>query len=259
MKIVANSALRSFVEKKLLDDQSPQAIAGRIRRREKYLPLVSKNSIYRYIKSTYGGAIEAYRLSKHPRKRRRGAKLAKLGDRKFIDKRPQHVNKRKTNGHAEADFIVSGKYGLGILLVVVDRKMRVAFLELILDVTIYQVHRAFLRIKKRYPEMLSFTTDNDILFQHHLALAKLLNTKIYFCHPYHSWEKGAVENVNKYIRKDIPKGADLSKYSKKLVASLESKLNRRSMKCLDYATPEEMLAKFRKRKNREKIPLKKKK
>ena len=123
-------------------------------------------------------------------------------------------------GHAEADFIVSGKEGKGILLVVVDRKLRAVFLEQILIVTIGAVHRAFVRIKKRYPELQTFTTDNDILFQHHRELARLLGVKIYFCHPYHSWEKGSVENVNGVIRKTIPKGSDLSQHSKRFMRSM---------------------------------------
>lgn len=249
-KIAKHDQLRKFVEDKLMDDQSPQAIAGRIRKKEKHLPSVSKESIYRYIKSPYGRNIEIHRQRKRPRKRGRRTKQEKLDGRTFIHERPQHINKRTSGGHAEADFIVSGKCGHGILLVVVDRKMRVSFLELILVVSIQKVHRAFLRIQKRYPEMKSFTTDNDILFRHHKKLEKLLGIKIYFCHPFHSWEKGAVENVNKYIRKDIPKGSDLSRYSKKFILSLEEKLNRRAMKCLDYATPQEMLEAFRERKKR---------
>ena len=249
-KIVRHSKLRTFVETRLMDDQSPCAIAGRLRKREKDLPSVSKESIYRYIRSPYGRNIEIHRQMKRSRRRGRRTKQQQLDGRTFIHERPQHINKRTRGGHAEADFIVSGKCGHGILLVVVDRKMRVSFLERILVVTILQVHKAFLRIMKRYPEMKTFTTDNDILFRHHKELEKLLGIKIYFCHPYHSWEKGAVENVNKYIRKDIPKSSDLSRYSKKFIASLEEKLNRRAMKCLDYATPQEMLNAFRKRKLR---------
>lgn len=247
-KIVQHNQLRKFVEKHLFDDLSPDAIAGRIRKKEKHMPSVSKESIYRYIQSPYGRNIEIHRQEKAGRKRKKGAKLKKLDGRVFIGERPQHINKRTSGGHAEADFIVSGTSGHGILLVVVDRKLRISFLELILMVTIAEVHTAFLRIKKRYPEMKTFTTDNDILFQHHKKLQVLLGIKIYFCNPYHSWEKGAVENVNKYIRKDIPKGSDLSKYSKKIITSLEEKLNRRPMKCLDYATPQEMMDSFRKRK-----------
>lgn len=247
-KIAQNDQLRRFVEEKLMDDQSPAAIAGRIHRKEKLLPPpVSKESIYRYIRSPYGRNIERYRQQKRPKKWRRGAKKKKLDGRVFIGERPQYINKRTRAGHTEADFIVSGKSGHGILLVVVDRKLRISFLELILTVTIAEVHKAFLRIKKRYPEMRTFTTDNDILFRHHKKLETLLTIKIYFCNPYHPWEKGAVENVNKYIRKDIPKGSDLSKYSKKFIASLEEKLNRRAMECLDYATPQEMLNALRKR------------
>ena len=258
-KIALHFPLRKFVEDRLMDDQSPYAIAGRLRKREKDLPSVSKESIYRYIRSPYGRNIEIHRQTKRPRKRGRRTKQQQLDGRTFIHERPQHINKRTRGGHAEADFIVSGKCGHGILLVVVDRKMRVSFLEQILVVSIKNVHKAFLRIQKRYPEMKSFTTDNDILFRHHKKLEKLLGIKIYFCNPYHPWEKGAVENVNKYIRKDIPKGSDLSRYSKKFIASLEEKLNRRAMKCLDYATPQEMLEAFRERKKRREILKSKKK
>ena len=119
-----------------------------------------------------------------------------------------------------------------------------------MDVTIANVHRAFQRIKDRFPEIKSISTDNDILLRKHKELEKLLNVKIYFCHPYHSWEKGTIENMNKYVRKDVPKGSDISKYSKRFVQKLEEKLNRRYMKILRYKTPQEMLNEHRKRKKR---------
>jgi transposase, IS30 family len=106
------------------------------------------------------------------------------------------------------------------------------------------------RIQARYLEMQSLTLDNDILFQKHQELSALLRVPLYFCHPYHSWEKGTVENVNKYIRRDIPKGTDLSKSALSFIASLEQKLNRRPMKCLGYLTPQEMLERHRQEKKR---------
>lgn len=248
MKIVGRPDLRAFVEKHLYDDQSPENIAGRIKNRERRLPRISKESIYRYIGSVYGRRIEYHRTKKKALRRNHRTRTKKLTDRTFIDKRPVSINKRMRIGNAEADFIVSGRSGKGILLVVVDRKLRVIFLELILEVTIEQVHQAFLRIKKRYPELQTFTTDNDILFQHHQKLAQLLGVKIYFCHPYHSWEKGTIENANGVIRKTIPKGSDLSRYSKQFVRSIEHKLNRRIMACLDYQTPNEALELTRKQK-----------
>jgi len=248
MKIVEHPDLRIFVERELYHDQSPENIAGRIKTHEKYVPRISKESIYRYIGSVYGRRIEYHRSKKKSRWRRRRVRVEKLTQRTFIEKRPVSINRRMRIGNAEADFIVSGGDGTGIMLTVVDRKIRVAFLELILEVTIEQVHRAFLRIKKRYSELRTFTTDNDILFQHHRKLARLLGVKIYFCHPYHSWEKGSIENVNGVIRRTIPKGSNLSRYSKQFVRILEKKLNDRFMKCLGYRTPYEALHEARKQK-----------
>ena len=58
----------------------------------------------------------------------------------------------------------------------------------------------------------SVTADNGPENAEHALIAAILNLQFYFCHPYHSWEKGTVENTNKEIRKDLPKGSDISKY-----------------------------------------------
>lgn len=250
MKIAENTKLQDFVETGLYDDLSPEAIAGRVKKHERDLPSVSKNSIRRYIKSVPGRRVE-YHRTKQKRKRKRGrkrSKVSQLTDRTFIDKRPTYIQDRKYVGDIEADFLISGKTGKGIILSVADRKTRISFLEQILDVTIAHVHQAFQRIKQRFPELKTMSTDNDILFQKHKELERLLDIKIYFCHPYHSWEKGTVENTNKYVRKDIPKGSDISRYSKKFIQKLEAKLNRRYMEVLNYKTPQEKLNEHRKRK-----------
>jgi IS30 family transposase len=247
-KIVSHDGLREFVEEALRDDLSPAAISGRLRFHESRLPSVSKDSIYRFLKSPYGRKIEYERLQKGRHRRRRRTKTSMLSNRKFIDERPKSIDARRRTGDAEGDFIVSGKTGQGILLVITDRKTRAAFLESIGTVTVKAVHRAALRIKKRFPEWRTMTTDNDILFKRHQELEKLLKIRIYFCHPYHSWEKGTVENTNKHIRKDIPKGSDIFRYPKKFIRSVENKLNRRPLRCLHYFTPAEMLRKYRIRK-----------
>jgi transposase, IS30 family len=249
MKIVSDRELQKSVDALLLKGESPPNISGRMRKHEKSLPPVSKNSIYRYIKSPYGRKIEAWRKKQKQRRRHHRPLAEKLKDRTFIDKRPLYINKRKRIGDVEADFIVSGKSGKGILLVVVDRKSRYPFLEKILPVNITEVEKAFLQIKERFPELKTITTDNDVLFQRHKELEKLLEVKIYFCHPYHSWEKGTVENVNKYIRRDIPKGSNISKYSKQFIRSVEEKLQTKIYKILNYKIPLEILEKSRKRKN----------
>ena len=252
MKVSEHTDLRQYVDNHLYDDLSPEAIAGRIARHEKQLPSVSKNSIRRYLESAQGGKVSWHRTMQRKKRkwRKKRVKVGKLKDRTFIDKRPHHIQKRRYVGDAEADFITSGKSGRGIMLTVVDRKTRASFIEEILEITIPAVHRAFQKIKKRFPELTSISTDNDILLQKHKELEVLLGVKIYFCHPYHSWEKGTIENTNKYIRKDIPKGSDISKYSKRFIAKLEAKLNRRYMQVLNYKTPQEMLEEHRKRKKR---------
>jgi len=241
--IVAVRELREFVERQLRLGQSPEAISGRIKHQDKQLPFVSKNTIYRYLRSPYGKII-GMELKK--KKRPKGARRKrKLNNRVFIEKRPKIIEKRGRVGDVEADFIVSCRSGYGILLTVTCRKLRISFIEIIYDVSIDEVHRAFQRIKARFPEMRTITLYNDILFLMHKTLAKLLGLKIYFCHPYHSWEKGSIENVNKFIRKYIPKGSNLSRYTKREIALVERKCNDRFMECLRYKTPSEVLNEYR--------------
>lgn len=247
-KIIEDKVLEKFILENLYDGQSPGNIAGRIQKKEKHLPYISKESIYRFIASIYGRKIESFRNKKKQRKRGRGKKVTQLTDRVFIAKRPMYINNRTRVGDAEADFIVSGKAGKGILLTLADRKIRVSFIEQILDVSIKNVHKAFVRIKKRFPELKTFTTDNDILLKHHKVLEKLLGITIYFCDPYSSWQKGTIENTNKYIRKEIPKGSDISKYTKRDIRKIEEKINRRFMKVIGHETPSEALESYRKKK-----------
>lgn len=254
-KILDHGDLKDAVDMLLRLGLSPETVAGRVRKQMKHLPSISRESIARYLGSVYGRRIEIVRsrLKAKSKSKRRG-KHHTLDGRIFIEKRPKYIEKRTRVGDAESDFIVSGKSGKGILLVVIDRTLRRKFMERILPVSIENVERGFLWIKKRYPEMKTVTTDNDVLLAKHIRLAKLLGVKIYFCHPYHSWEKGTVENANKLIRQFIPKGSDLSKYSKHFIERLEQKLNDRPMKCLDYKTPNEAMDKHRTQQKNKKRP-----
>lgn len=251
MKIAFDRRLKKFVDEHLYDDQSPKAISGRLKNHEKHLEYASKNSIHRYIKSVHGRKIEHRRNSRKQKRRKKKSGPSRLSDRNFINKRPNYIEKRARIGDAESDFIESGKTGKGILLVVVDRKFRASFLERITIITIPNVHRAFLKIKERFPELKTVTTDNDILLQKHQELEKLIAVRIFFCEPYKSWQKGTVENTNRVIRRDIPKGSNISSYSRSFIYNLEQKLNRRPMECLKYKKPSEMLEETRRRQQRQ--------
>ena len=87
----------------------------------------------------------------------------------------------------------------------------------------------------------TLTLDNDIIFKKHKELSLMLGVPVYFCHPYHSWEKGGVENTNKLIRQYIPKGGDIFMYSDEYVKMIQGKLNTRPRKCLNYKTPMEVM------------------
>jgi IS30 family transposase len=201
-RIVANPDLQAFIDKALMQRQSPQAIAGRLKNGlEPGLPYVSRDTIETYIKSAHGRRIEyQLKLLKAGQKARNKPKrpgTPPRGDPKTsIDDRPDVIKNRERVGDLEVDFIVSGKTGSGNCLTAGDRKLRVGFIRKILPVTVGNVLKALLDIKRQFPELTSITTDNDILFLYHKQLEVALGVPFYFCDPYSSWQKGSVENYN---------------------------------------------------------------
>jgi IS30 family transposase len=101
------------------------------------------------------------------------------------------------------DFIVSKK-SAWVLLVVVDRMSKQTFVEKLPNRKRTTIHCALSKIFRGKP-LHSITTDNDIAFSNWKQIEVLLSTQIYFCHPYHSWEKGLVENTNRWIREFVSK------------------------------------------------------
>ena len=68
----------------------------------------------------------------------------------------------------------------------------------------------------------------------------MLQTKSYFCKPYHSWEKGTVENINGLIRRFFPKRTDFDTITDRKILYVQNWINSRPMKVLNYKTPSEM-------------------
>jgi IS30 family transposase len=237
----------AFVECELLKLQSPAAISGRLATGLDGLPYVSRDTIEEYIHSVYGRRLEYQLKVLRQKKKRRGRRPAavSLANRTSIDDRPSVVTNRERVGDVEADFIVSGKTGVGYLLTVVDRKIRYGLIRKLLPVTIANMEQTFLDVKAEFPELLSVTTDNDLLFQHHQRLEALLGVPIYFCDPYASWQKGSIENLNKQVRRYIPKGVDISQYGKEYIQFVEARLNNRFMGVIGYRTPAECLTAHR--------------
>ena len=189
----------------------PEEIAKRIKRIEKKIPYASASAIRRYIRSPYGRKIEWHRAKVFKKKRRRIAARRRIEGKRMISQRPGKIAKRWGLGHMEGDFIVSGKSGKGMVFALRDRKIRKNLLEKILPVSVRAVDRAIGRMRKRYPEMQTITFDNDILFLEHKILEKRYGVKIYFCFPHSPWQKPSIENLNKILRRYIPKSSDIVK------------------------------------------------
>ena len=249
MKIVSHIDLRKCADELLLDDQSPEMTSEFIRKHRKDLPYISPSALRRYVASPYGRKIEATRKKYAARWKRRGQRAVMVGKR-MIDKRPKRINDREGVGHMEGDFIVSGRSGMGMMLDTVDRNYRYTLLEKILPVSARTVLNGLKRMKKRYPEMKTITFDNDILLVDHREFEKKLDLRFYFCHKHSPWEKPSIENRNKVMRKFIPKGSDVSKYSRRSIEKLEDYMNRRIMECLDHLTPMKLVERYRRRKKR---------
>ena len=240
MKVAMNPELQKFIKEGLREDQSPEGLSGRLKNIQKDIEYASTKAIYKFIYSPNGRQIERYLYSKavHKKSGRKRDTSITIDGRTMIDKRPKKVEKRLEFGHYEGDFIESGKDGKGSLLVIVERKTRYPFLRYLEDRTTKNVNEAIKEILQGLP-VESLTIDNDISFQKHKELSKMIEAEIFFCHPQSPHEKGTIENRNKAIRRYVKKKTDLSTISKETFSFVEERLRNKYMKCLNYKKPKE--------------------
>lgn len=85
----------------------------------------------------------------------------------------------------------------------------------------------------------TITFDNGCEFCWHEKICEKTGVKSYFCKPYHSWEKGTVENLNGLIRRFFPKKTDFDTITDKQIQYVEDWINNRPMKVLKYKTPQQ--------------------
>lgn len=243
MKVAANTVLREYVEGNLIRFWSPEDIAGRIKYIDTHITYANKDSIYKYVKSVYGRQLEPFLWYKG-RKRRPKAQRSHLKDRVFIDQRPASIGRRWFFWDWEADFIVSGKDGSGALLVLIERKSRYVLIFKLIDRKVETIN-AVLKMVFGSGQLIceSLTLDNDVVFRHHRQMSVIIGAPIFFCHPYHSWEKGSVEKINQLIRRFVKKGSDIARVSEEKIQWIQDILNHKPLKCLGFQTPIELLQK----------------
>lgn len=224
-KVAANTVLRQYVDEGLDKGWSPGEIAG-----SSGCP-VSKRTIYRYV-TLYALQHKLYYKGR-PRRRKAMYRRGLIGERKWIEERIL----RDEVGHWELDFIVSPtKCGSkAVLLVAVDTLSKRTLIELLPNRTKQELSRA---LKRMFDGVVAKTilTDNDIAFAYWTYFEQLLGAPFYFTHPYHSWEKGLVENTNRWIRHFIPKKTDLSMVTEETIATVLMYLNERPRQVLGYRT-----------------------
>jgi len=76
--------------------------------------------------------------------------------------------------------------------------------------------------------------DNGREFSDHIEMAQDLDARIYFAHPYASWERGVNENTNGLIQQDFPEDRDLTLMGDPQLARVMDTLNHRLRKTLGY-------------------------
>jgi IS30 family transposase len=228
LKVAMDSFLIWFVEEKLEKKWSPKQISGHLKR-ELGIQCSAK-AIYKFVESRGLEHLLFWGWNKHKGGPKRNHwKTAKDG-RVYIDQRPKRVGA----GHVEVDFIVS-KSSTWVLLVAVDVVTKRVWIK-----RLHNRKRDTIRVALSSMfsgvNLKSFTTDNDIAFTCWRELETLLNVPIYFTRPYHSWEKGLVENTNRWIRCFVPKRRDIGTVTQEEIYEILSFLNDRPRECIEFRT-----------------------
>jgi IS30 family transposase len=233
------------VERLLRQDWSPEQINGYLKREQQ--PTVSHEWIYLYVYADKrrGGTLHRHlRSQKKQRKRYSGhIRRGQIPNRISIDKRPKIVASKSRFGDWEADTIVGARHKGGILSAV-ERKSKLTRLRKLTT-------KGAAEMKDNTIELLAplaakvhtITVDNGKEFCEHELIAAGLQARIYFAHPYSSWERGLNENTNGLVRQYFPKKYEFSRISASDLQRVEDLLNNRPRKTLGYRTPNEVFFK----------------
>jgi IS30 family transposase len=238
-----NDKIKQYVIEKLKAGYTPEQIAGRIK---VDLPGQSTNyeSVYLFVYKEQPDLTEYLVRGKRKRQKRSikpGKRMVKIPNRVMINDRPDRINKRLEYGHWEADTVVS-RQSKAALVVVRERKMHLIFIRRIDRKDAASMRNAVIEILNNFDKKFrrSITFDNGLENAEHELIAKALQVKTYFCNPYHSWEKGGVENGIGLIRRILPKKTNFSLISPACIARIELRLNNRPRKTLGFLTPLEV-------------------
>jgi len=235
------------VEMLLQQQFSPEQISGRLKLEKQ--PMVSHERIYRYIYADKrnGGTLHLHlRSQKAQRKRYSGyIRRGQIPNRTSIEKRPQIVDAKRRFGDWEADTIIGARHR-GAILSLTERKSKLLILGKLTSKGAAETKSESIKLLTPFrAKVHTITVDNGKEFCEHEAIAAALQARIYFAHPYASWERGLNENTNGLVRQYFPKKYDFTKITIAELQDVAARLNNRPRKTLGYRTPWEVFFKQR--------------
>lgn len=219
----------------LIKDQhySPYAVLQTIKRENPESLSMCETTLYKYIHlglipgvSDADLYIKANKKQKKKKEKETRSCYKKPQERSIIY-RPEEVSTREAYGHWEVDTVYSGSLckTKTALLVLTERKTLENYYIRIADRTLASVIKAFDDLERHMGleafqrKFKTMTSDNGSefgdgsLIERSTTSPGQTRTKVFFCHPYSSYERGQNENQNRFVRRWVKKGGDLSAYT----------------------------------------------
>ena len=251
LKIGNDHEFADYLEKRIVDDKlSPSAVLGEIKKKQlQFKTSISINTLYSYIdKGVFARLTRSDLTFKTRKKQRKKVVIKKFPRGKSIEQRPLEVLQRNTFGHWEMDCVCGSTRS--VLLVLTERLTRKEIIMPMKNQKSESVIRCLNSIEKRYGKdfkkiFKTITVDNGCEFSNSVALERSIygkskRTDVFYCHPYCSSERGSNERLNREIRRLIPKGSDLSKYTKQQIQRVEDWVNNYPRRIFGYSTSAEL-------------------
>lgn len=235
--------IQSFVELFLVQDYSPEQISGYADRISQ--PCVSTERIYQFVweDKKKGGTFYQHLRTRGKKYKKRGnlnAGRGQIPDRVDITQRPEIVDKKERFGDLEIDLVIGGQHK-GALLTINDRATGMLKIKHIESKEAKVIENNTIRLLEEWmPFIHTITSDNGKEFANHKEISEELNIDFFFAKPYHSWERGANENLNGLVRQYFPKKSNFDLIEKQQVEQVEKTLNNRPRKRFGFQSPNEV-------------------
>ncbi len=232
--------IRQDVETLLCEDYSPEQVVGTLKKQNK--AHVSIERIYQHIwdNKRQKGTLYTHLRRQGRSYRKRGASKDSRGiikNRISIDQRPEIVDQKNRFGDLEVDLII-GKNHKQAIVTINDRASGVLKMKKAESKEAHIISNVINELLEDWrPYIHTITSDNGKEFAAHEKVSEEFAIDYYFAHAYHSWERGANENLNGLVRQYIPKKSDFSILTDEYIKEIETKINNRPRKRYNFETP----------------------